>query len=344
MKNISKISFVFAVLFLLFSGCAVQPSSKVNEQEQASSSMPESPENAGSSPAAQLILDPNRLEMIIWKEYGFSLQYPVEIFQTKPSPISSDNCGDDSAYRLENANGVKYSVFTREETGSSWLFDYSIKLSDKQCLVFTVASEPFCGLEKAGEKCLDEKILTAAGALMENSFKIVSKTEVAPKKEEELRVLSDKVLGAIKQKDFKTVASFVGADKKLCFSPYAYVSEADKCFSKDELAKALAGDEKYVWGAYDGRGGEILLTFGEYYQQFIYNKDYVNKSEYFFNHTAARGNTIANFKEAYPNGFFSEYYIKAGEDGYDWDSLNMVFEEVGGQLYLRAIIHDQWTI
>lgn len=173
---------------------------------------------------------------------------------------------------------------------------------------------------------------------------VVVRGNVSAEKEKSVKILSDKILAALKNKDFKTVASFVGTDKKLCFSPYVFVSELDKCFSKDELAKAFAGSEKYVWGAYDGRGDEILLTFSEYYQQFVYNKDYLNKSEYFFNQTGTRGNTLSNFGEAYPNGFFSEYYIKVDEDSNDWDSLNMVFEEVDGQLYLRALIHDQWTI
>lgn len=164
----------------------------------------------------------------------------------------------------------------------------------------------------------------------------------------EVKAKSLIAIKAIKEKDMEKLASLVHPVKGLLFSPYShiYLGE-DKVFMKEQLEGLLESNEVYNWGAYDGSGDPIELTFAQYYEKFIYNQDFANAEKVAYNEEQHMGNTIVNISEVYPDGKFIEYYFSGFNpdyEGMDWESLRLVFEKYDEQWYLVCIAHGEWTI
>lgn len=156
------------------------------------------------------------------------------------------------------------------------------------------------------------------------------------------------VLYAIKSKDMTKLAQAAHPDKGIRFSPYGHVfADTDLKFSADQI-KSLASDKKrYTWGSYDGSGEPIEMTFGEYYNRFIYDEDFVKAKEVGYNKILGKGNIIINTAEVYPKAVIVEYYFPGFDPQYggmDWRSLRLAFEKQGTTWYLVGIIHNEWTI
>lgn len=156
------------------------------------------------------------------------------------------------------------------------------------------------------------------------------------------------VLDSIKNKDMNTLATFVHQTNGLRFTPYEYVDgQNDQVFNPSQVA-ALANDSQvYTWGSYDGSGDPIDLDFSDYYDQFIYDEDFINPHIIGNNVAIGSGNIINNITTEYPNAQFVEFHFTGFDpqyEGIDWRSLTLVFEDVGGLWYLVGIVHGQWTI
>ncbi|MFB2348485.1 hypothetical protein [Priestia megaterium] len=194
-------------------------------------------------------------------------------------------------------------------------------------------------LSKKGEKInnlhQDKLTLSRANVLSENQAKkVISKT-------------SREAITAIKNKDMKRFKTLVHPDKGVRFSPYTYVDfKEDIVFSANQLEKLPRLKKVYNWGAWDGSGDPIKLTFNEYYRTFIYDRDYANAEKVSYNKVLMKGNTINNIREVYPNSIIVEYYFSGSSqyEGMDWSSLRLVYEKKDSQWYLVGVVHDQWTI
>ncbi|HZK27439.1 MAG TPA: GerMN domain-containing protein [Thermoclostridium sp.] len=172
-----------------------------------------------------------------------------------------------------------------------------------------------------------------------------SKSEIAKGK---VREMGDKVLTALKDKNMDALSTYIHPDKGVRFSPYAYVEvEKDIVLSAEQIKEALDSEQLYIWGAYDGIGEPIELTFAEYIAHFVYNQDFLIADEVLFDQYFERGNTINNVFDAYANAHVLEYYYRGFNpdyEGMDWESLKLVFEQKDGKWYLTGVVHDQWTI
>jgi hypothetical protein len=156
---------------------------------------------------------------------------------------------------------------------------------------------------------------------------------------------ADSAIQLIKKNDWKALAALVHPTTGLKFSPYASVEEGALVFSPDKV-KLLGTDKKtYEWGAWDGSGEPMNLTFAEYYARFVYDKDYANKPEIGINKIIRSGNTADGIAEAFgKDAAFVEYHKAASQkDGMDWGSLRLVFKMLDGKWYLVGIVHDGWT-
>lgn len=166
--------------------------------------------------------------------------------------------------------------------------------------------------------------------------------------EKEIYGLGNKVLTALKEKDMEALSSLIHPDKGVRFSPYTYVEvEKDIILSAEQIKTSLDSEKLYIWGAYDGIGEPIELTFGEYLEKFVYNQDFINADEVLYDQYSQRGNTINNVFEAYTDAHVLEYHFRGFDpnyEGMDWESLKLVFEQNDGHWYLTGIVHDQWTI
>ncbi|RIX50783.1 hypothetical protein D3P08_18970 [Paenibacillus nanensis] len=155
------------------------------------------------------------------------------------------------------------------------------------------------------------------------------------------------VITALKNKDIKALNAYVHPENGLRFSPYAHIdSESAVHFGPGKLPE-LNDDTVYTWGAYDGSGEPIKLTFGQYYDRFVYDHDYANPQETGWDTILGSGNTTPNMKEIYPDSYVVDYHFKGFDEkneGMDWASLILVLQEHEGGWYVSAIAHSGWTI
>jgi hypothetical protein len=159
--------------------------------------------------------------------------------------------------------------------------------------------------------------------------------------------LGAQVLVALKAQDMATLAALAHPTQGVRFSPYAFVRDEDVVFTPAQLSGAFSDSTVVAWGAYDGSGEPINLTFAAYYQEFIFDQDYTTAEAVSVNERLGQGNSIDNSQEAYPGAMVVEYHFPGFNpeyEGMDWVSLRLVFQEFEGRWVLVGIIHDQWTI
>lgn len=160
-------------------------------------------------------------------------------------------------------------------------------------------------------------------------------------------IMALEVMEDIKLKDFDDIADYVDEDG-LLFSPYGYIdTENAIVFSQDKVENLDDDNEEYEWGSYDGSGEAIILNFDDYYDEFIYDQDFLNADIIGNNVRIGEGNTLENIHEVFEEAKFVEFYFQGFDDEYegmDWVSLRLVFIQDGDSWNLVAIVHDQWTI
>ncbi len=152
---------------------------------------------------------------------------------------------------------------------------------------------------------------------------------------------------ALRDRDMAGLAALAHPERGVRFSPYAFVSESDVVLTPAQLQTAMDDPTTYLWGAYDGTGEPILLTFAGYYERFVYSHDFAAAPRVGYNQIIGHGNTINNCFEFYSGAFVVEYHFPGFDPAYggmDWVSLRLVFQREGDVWYLVGIIHDQWTI
>lgn len=155
------------------------------------------------------------------------------------------------------------------------------------------------------------------------------------------------VILALKEDDLATLSNYIHPVKGLLFSPYAHIDTATaKVFPAASLP-AFTDPTVYNWGSYDGSGDPIDLTFQQYYDKFVYDKDFLEAETVGVDEIKGLGNTIVNIEDVFPNSFVMDYYFSGFDPQYggmDWESLILVLEELNGAWYVSAIVHSQWTI
>jgi hypothetical protein len=165
--------------------------------------------------------------------------------------------------------------------------------------------------------------------------------------EEVVPDLANQAVLALKNRDMRALAALAHPVAGLRFTPYAYVQPSDVVFPAHRLPGVFEDLAVYHWGAYDGSGEPIDLTFAQYYEAFVYDQDFAQAEEVSYNQRLGTGNSIDNSQEFYPGAFVVEYYFSGFDPQYagmDWRSLRLVFQQQEDTWYLVGIIHDEWTI
>ena len=117
--------------------------------------------------------------------------------------------------------------------------------------------------------------------------------------------------------------------------------------SAPEIAALPSDTTVYTWGAFDGSGHPIELSFADYYTRFVYDQEFVNPHVVGINNVIGLGNTLVNIADVHPNGSFVEFHFTGFDpqyEGMDWSSLFLVFEQLDGNWVLVGIVHNEWTI
>lgn len=202
-----------------------------------------------------------------------------------------------------------------------------------------------------------DKNLENEKKLMEEEIKKLEKTASELNKymassEQNLSNLSQSIIDekasttikALKNKNFKDLVSIVHPTKGVRLSHTSEIQVNSEIIIKKEQLLSLSKDnKKYNWGIINGQGQSVMLSFNEYYNNYIYDQDYFNSTERTFNKFVQRPNqTNNNIYDIYNSGIIVEYFHKGSkENNYtDWSSLYLAFENYENTWYLVAIIHS----
>ncbi|MCA0987684.1 hypothetical protein [Guptibacillus algicola] len=176
----------------------------------------------------------------------------------------------------------------------------------------------------------------------------VEEKPVEAKKPQETNVMEQSyyALSAIKNGDMNELAAVVHPNKGVLFSPYMTVDKnRAQVFMKGQLEMILDSDKQYEWGVSAGKGDPIRLTPREYFDQYVYDVDFLETDFVTLDAMYKQTNSVENIQQAFPESTYVEYFVPGSEefDGLDWKSLKLVFMDYEGEPHLVGIIHDQWT-
>jgi len=154
------------------------------------------------------------------------------------------------------------------------------------------------------------------------------------------------IIGALKNRDLGALSTYIHLEKGVRFSPYIYVSENDLVFRADQVSNLSLDPNIYRWGYDAGTGAPFEMTFVNYFDRFVYDKDYASPQVISFNQPLTRGSTIDNLEEFYPDAKYVIYFFESIDPQYgglDFRGLRLVMEEKDGVWYLVGVAHDEWT-
>lgn len=147
--------------------------------------------------------------------------------------------------------------------------------------------------------------------------------------------------------EFSRIAKFVDPQKGVRFSPYANIdTDSDVVLSCADLRSPSKLQAVRKWGAYDGSGAPIRLSFRRYYRQFIYDRNFAQAPKIGYNEQNAKSSTAGNIDDTYADAITVEYYFpppNATEETH-WSALRLIFQRTGDDWFLVGIVHDQWTV
>lgn len=149
----------------------------------------------------------------------------------------------------------------------------------------------------------------------------------------------------LKNKDWGALGALVHPEQGLLFSPYGYIDTDTAVVLGVGDVKALEYDEEVRnWGIFAGKGDPIDLTFAEYYDRFIFNRDFTRDPRVSIDKTI-QTNLLENLDVLGYGASFVEFNIPGTEEfAYmDWNSLRIVIGFYEGYPYLVGIVHDEWT-
>ena len=152
----------------------------------------------------------------------------------------------------------------------------------------------------------------------------------------------------LQRQDWSTLSAYVHPERGVTFTPYSTVDlSSDRNFTADQI-KNLAQDKTvYTWGFEDGRGDPIQMTALEYFERYIYDRDYTQVPQIGVDRIMTGGNALENLAEVYPGCRFVDFSFPSADpvnDGLDWTSLKLVFQPEGEHWYLVGVVHGEWTI
>lgn len=161
------------------------------------------------------------------------------------------------------------------------------------------------------------------------------------------------VLQPLAKGNYEEFAKLIHPEKGVQFSMSAYIRpDRDVKLSQAEFVNALKNNKQiFYWGDKDGTGEPYRTNLRTYLNDWIRASEF--EDAMVSTMILGKGNNINNISDVYPELWLNrdKYYFlelyRQGTQAYaemDWRSLRLVFEEFNGQLYLVAIINDQWTI
>lgn len=162
----------------------------------------------------------------------------------------------------------------------------------------------------------------------------------------DLMVVSDKILAAIKAKDYETLANYIHPEGVRFSASSTIDVKNDKVLTKERILDLSKTKKKVEWGIHESIGDPIVMNLDNYFDEFVYDVDFVKVAKKQRNTiTKNNPNSLSNLKQIYPDADFVEFFY-AGDgkkfDGLDWKALTLVFKIENNRAYLIGISHRQW--
>jgi hypothetical protein len=163
------------------------------------------------------------------------------------------------------------------------------------------------------------------------------------------RAAALEVVEALKRRDMATVARYAHPTLGVLFAPYAYIEPSEhQIWAATTLPRWFRDTQTRIWGAEDGTGFPIERTPAQYYERFVFPRDFTAGAKISINDDQAKGNSNNNAASLYPDGVRVEFYLPPTQTpegpNMDWRALRLVFVPVGEEPKLVAVVHDQWTM
>ena len=162
---------------------------------------------------------------------------------------------------------------------------------------------------------------------------------------EELARLALNVAETLRQGDYKALSEYVHPVYGLVFSPYSTINlSSNQCFTANRVAIVGSDTNVYTWGTKVDSDEPIQLTAKQYFETYVYDRDYGKAPIIGFNIVVRSGNALENLSSVFPDAQFVDlYFPPEAPEGTDWSILRMVFEDADGTLRLSALIHSEYT-
>lgn len=160
---------------------------------------------------------------------------------------------------------------------------------------------------------------------------------------------NQQILTAIKNRDYKTFATFIHPVKGIRFSPNAYLDPvANQTLTAEQFADLTSKNwrQQLIWET-DMEGTPIRLTVGKYFSKYLNDVDFSHAPQVAFNKILRSEIDRNVMKEVYGKYSFVDNHFPGFEKKYgemDWLSLRLVFDTFNNKYYLIGIIRDQWEI
>lgn len=151
---------------------------------------------------------------------------------------------------------------------------------------------------------------------------------------------------ALRDKDMDEFAQYVHPEKGVRFVPFTYVEEENATFAPNIVDNLFEDDNIYFWGTSAGDGEPINLTFADYYDNFVYDVDYLFCDRIGYDRNVLLGNNIDNSKEVYPDSRLIEFHFDGFNPEYtgmDFRTLRVVLADYNGTPLVVAVVHNVWT-
>ena len=161
-----------------------------------------------------------------------------------------------------------------------------------------------------------------------------------------LCALAYSILDDIKAGDYAALSLVANPELGIIFSPQSTVSTStNRLFTAQEIASFGTDSNSYVWGVSSAGGEPIEMTPVEYFDRYVFDRDYTAASYIGVDRIIRSGNALENISEVFPGMRFVEFYVP-GDDrdptaNIGWSILRLGFEEYNGSLWLTAVIHSE---
>ena len=112
------------------------------------------------------------------------------------------------------------------------------------------------------------------GKTEKNQTDSISKVETLA--EIDLMVVSEKIMKAIKAKDYATFVNYIHPTEGVRFSASSAIDvKNDKVLTKDQILELNKTKKKFKWGIHESIGDPIVLNLDKYIDEFVYDVDFV---------------------------------------------------------------------